>query len=90
MEPSDFVSIYCEMAEIVGVENTCKLFECFRGQSTSFPQRLYNIQYVERYVKENYDGTNLREFAKMFNYSERRIRQLLKKDISGGNTDGNT
>ena len=26
MEPSDFVSIYCEMAEIVGVENTCKIF----------------------------------------------------------------
>ena len=82
MEPSDFVSIYCEMAEIVGIENTCKIFEHFRGQSTSFPQRLYNIQYVERYVKENYDGTNLREFARMFNYSERRIRQLLisKKD----------
>ena len=79
MEPSDLVSIYCEMAEIVGIENTCKLFEHFRGQSTSFPQRLYNIQYVERYVKENYDGTNLREFARMFNYSERRIRQLLKE-----------
>ena len=77
MQPSDFVSIYCELAEIVGTENTYKIFEHFRGQSATFPQRIYSTEYVEKYVKEHYDGTNLREFAKMFNYSERRIRQIL-------------
>lgn len=79
MQPTDFVSIYSEMAEIIGTENTYKIFMHFRGQSTTFPQRLYSTQYVENYVKEHYDGTNLREFAKEFNYSERRIRQFLKE-----------
>ena len=83
MQPSDFVSIYCEMAELVGTENTYKIFEHFRGQSANFPQRLYSTQYVEKYVKEHYDGTNLREFAKMFNYSERRIRQILRQEQEG-------
>ena len=81
MQPSDFVSVYCEMAELVGIENTYKIYEHFKGQQMNFPQRIYSIQYVEKYVKENYDGTNLREFAKKFNYSERRIRQLLKGNI---------
>jgi len=84
MQPTDFVSIYCEMAEIVGTENTYKIFEHFRGQSTTFPQRIYSTQYVVQYVKEHYDGTNLREFARMFNYSERQIRQFLKSETNGG------
>lgn len=30
MQPSDFVSIYCELAEIIGIENTEKVFLHFR------------------------------------------------------------
>lgn len=77
MYPTDLVSVYCEIAEIVGTENAFKLYEHFKGQQLNFPQRIYSTEYVEAYVKENYDGTNLREFAKKFNYSERRIRQFL-------------
>lgn len=80
MEASDFATVYCEMVEVVGVENTYKIFEHFKGQAVSFPQRLYSTQYVERYIKEHYDGTNLREFARKFNYSERRIREFLKEE----------
>lgn len=79
MQPSDLVSVYGEMAELVGVENAFKIYEHFKGQQMNFPQRIYSQEYVERYVKENYDGTNLREFAKKFNYSERRVRQILKE-----------
>lgn len=80
MQPSDFVSIYSELLELVGEENTFKIFEYFRGQSATFPQRIYSTQYVARYVREHYDGTNLREFARKFNYSERQIRQFLKME----------
>lgn len=79
MQPSDFVSVYCEIAELVGVENAVKIYEHFRGQQMAFPTRIYSIQYVEKYVKEHYDGTNIREFTQKFSYSERRIRQLLKE-----------
>lgn len=84
MQPSDFVSIYSELLELVGEENTFKIFEHFRGQSATFPQRIYSTQYVARYVREHYDGTNLREFARKFNYSERQIRQFLKAEINEG------
>lgn len=78
MQASDFVPIYSELAEVVGVESAVKIFEHFGGQQLNFPTRIYNLEYVIKYVKQNYDGTNLRTFAKMFNYSERRIREFLK------------
>ena len=78
LQAADLEGVYEEVAEVVGIENAFKIYEHFKGQQMNFPQRIYSQEYVERYVKENYDGTNLREFAKKFNYSERRIRQILK------------
>lgn len=78
MQPSDLTSVYKEIAEVVGVDNTFRIYEHFRGQQLSFPTRIYSTDYVEGYVKLNYDGTNLGAFAKKFNYSERRIRDFLK------------
>jgi len=79
MQPSDLVSVYCEIAELVGVENAVKIYEHFRGQQMAFPTRIYSIQYVEKYVKDNYNGTNIKELMKKFNYSERRIRQFISE-----------
>lgn len=75
----DFVPVYEEIALIIGEEQTLKLYENFRGQQITFPQRLYTIEYVTQYVNENYDGKNVRELARKFDYSERRIREFLKK-----------
>lgn len=84
MNSSDLVPTYKEIADIVGLENAFKLYEHFRGQQICMPQRIYRIEYVARYVQEHYDGKNIRTFAKEFNYSERRIRQLLN---SGGESE---
>lgn len=80
MKPSDLVSVYGEIAEIIGVENTFKIYEHFKGQQLNCPMRIISATYIEAYVKTHYDGTNLRELAKQFNYSERRIRQLLNSE----------
>lgn len=80
MESTDLVPTYKEMAELIGLENTYKIYEHYKGQQLNLPQRIYSIEYVEKYVKENYNGVNLGEFAKKFNYSERRIRQFLRKE----------
>lgn len=79
MESGDLVPTYREIAEIIGVDNTLLLYNHFRGQQISLPQRIFSIEYVERYINEHYDGKNIKVFAKEFNYSERRIRQLLNK-----------
>ena len=78
MQPVDFVPIYKEIAQIIGVEQTLELYENMRGQQVTFPQRLYNTTFVSQYVKQNYNGKNMRELAQKFNYSERRIREFLK------------
>lgn len=79
MHASDFVPIYEEIAKTIGEEETMKLYENFRGQQITFPRRFFSVEYVARYVNENYDGSNMRELARKFDYSERRIREFLKK-----------
>jgi Mor family transcriptional regulator len=78
LESKDFVPIYEEIARVIGEEKTVKLYEMLRGQQITFPQRLYNTSYVTNYVKENYNGKNIRELARKFDYSERRVREFLK------------
>lgn len=75
----NYASVYREMAEIIGVESTKRLYEDFKGQQITFPQRLYAREYVEEYVKKNYDGKNLKELARKFSYTERHIREMIKK-----------
>lgn len=77
MNPNHFNKIYEEMANLIGVEDTIKIYEYFKGQQIIFPQRLYNKEYVAKYVREHYNGTNIKELSRKFDYSDRRIRQFL-------------
>lgn len=79
MQSKNFVPVYEEIATVIGEEETVKLYEKFRGQQITFPQRLYNTNYVSDYVKANYNGKNIRELARKFDYSERRVREFLKQ-----------
>ena len=80
MQASDFVPTYEEIAKTIGEEQTIKLYKNFRGQQITFPRRIYSIEYVSRYVRDNYDGSNVRELARKFDYSERRIREFIKQN----------
>jgi Mor family transcriptional regulator len=75
---TDLVPIYKEIADIIGIENTVMLYKNFKGQQITFPQRIFTIEYVAKYIKENRNGESVRELAKKFGYTERHIRQLLK------------
>lgn len=79
MQSKNFVPVYEEIATVIGEEETVKLYERFRGQQITFPQRLYNTNYVVDYVKANYNGKNIGELARKFDYSERRVREFLKQ-----------
>lgn len=77
--PDNLLGVYAEIAEIIGVENTYLLYENLHGQQYLFPQRFYKPEYVTERIRNEYDGRNCRELAKKYNYSERRIRQMLKE-----------
>lgn len=77
---SDLQGIYKEIADIVGVEITKIIFQQLKGQQITFPTHLYEKSYVIQEVNSRYDGTNLRELAHEFNYTERWIRTFVRKE----------
>lgn len=73
----DLADIYMEIAEEIGIENTLLVYDLLKGRQISFPQRIYRKEYVENYIKENYNGKNIRELSRKFGYTERRIKQII-------------
>ena len=73
----DLADIYMEIAEEIGIENTLLVYDLLKGRQISFPQRIYRKEYVENYIKENYNGRNIRELSRKFGYTERRIKQII-------------
>ena len=51
--------IYKEISEIVGLDNTLKIYLRFKGQQITFPVRLYHSHMIQQSVIKEYDGTNI-------------------------------
>ena len=77
-EIKDLNSLYRDIAELVGKENARLLFEEYRGLQITFPVDFYSKEFVYSCIKEEFDGTNIRELARKYNYSERSVRRILK------------
>ncbi len=71
--------VYKELVDLIGYDNTMLLYTHFKGQQVTFPVRLYNPETVCAMVKREYDGKNAKQLARAFGYSERWIKELLKK-----------
>ena len=72
-------SIYREIYELVGADATEQIYERFKGQQISFPVRLYSPEMIQQRVVLEYDGTNVHELAKKYDYSEKTIRRMIKE-----------
>ena len=69
----DFAGIYSDIADIVGIEGTKKLFSCLKGQQITFPTRLYTQEYVVKEVQR-------RKLAAEYGYTEKWVRKLIKQE----------
>lgn len=78
IESSDLQGVYGEIAEVIGIEATIAIYTQLRGRQISFPTRLYKKSYVVKEVNSKYNGTNLKELARKFNYTERWIRTFIR------------
>ncbi|MDY3358955.1 Mor transcription activator family protein [Clostridium tertium] len=76
----DFNGVYATIFECVGEEVTRNIHRVFGGQQFNFPKRLYSKEYVIRYLKENYNGKNVRKLAKELDYSERWVQAIINKN----------
>ena len=79
LNTDSFTGIYREIAQAISPEVAIEIYNLFRGQQIIFPQRLYSQEFVIAYIEEHYDGHNVRELSHMFNYSDRRIRQIIQR-----------
>lgn len=72
--------VYREMVDIVGYDNTMILYTHFKGQQVTFPIKLFKSECISELVKKQYDGTNAKKLARTYGYSERWIKELLRKE----------
>ncbi len=76
-ETSKYNGVYKDIAEEFGYEVAEQFFKSFRGLNINFPMRLYSQNFIIGALKEEYDGTNLKELARKYGYSDRWIRKLI-------------
>ncbi len=69
---------YAEIASLLGVEAALKLHSRYRGTQLSFPVELLSRDYIFEQIKNEYDGTNIRELATKYGYTEKWIRKIIK------------
>lgn len=79
VQAGDLTGIYEEIAQQVGVDITYKLFQYFRGQQLSFPLKFFSREYIQKTIISEYDGSNVRDLARKYGYTEARVRQLIRK-----------
>ena len=80
-------SVYKEISEIIGLESTLKLYLRFKGQQVTFPVRLYNPHLIQQNVIKEYDGSNIRELARKYDYSEKTIRRMIRDSLEESEED---
>lgn len=72
-----YAGVYNDLAEIIGVDKVEAVFNNFKGQQITFPQRLYSKEYVVQEVKRLYNGNNLKQLAIKYDYTERHLKKML-------------
>lgn len=75
-------TVYKEISEIVGLDATLKIYLRFKGQQISFPVRLYNPNMIQQKVVKEFDGTNIQELARKYDYSEKTIRRMIRDSVA--------
>ena len=79
MEAESLAGVYQEIAVLLDVDIAIKIHDLFKGQQIVFPKQLYNREFIYQYIHKNYNGRNIRELSQMFDYSDRRVRQILNE-----------
>ncbi|MGN0469051.1 MAG: Mor transcription activator family protein [Acutalibacteraceae bacterium] len=72
--------IYSDLCNLIGLENTLVIYSEFKGEQITFPMRLMSKEFSEKSICERYDGTNLKQLAKEYDYSERWVREIINKN----------
>ncbi len=78
LKPEHLNGIYAEIANLLGVDVAAQLHRQYRGTQISFPVELICREYIFDQIKKEYTGTNIRELATKYGYTEKWIRKIVK------------
>lgn len=78
-ENKNLNSVYKDIAEMLDIESARKIFEEYRGQQITFPVEFYSKRYIYAQIADEYNGSNIKQLATKYEYSERTIRRILKE-----------
>ena len=73
--------IYKEISEIVGLDSTLKIYLHFKGQQITFPVRLYNPNLIKENIIKEWDGHNIADLARKYDYSQKTIRRFIAESL---------
>ena len=76
----DLNDIYRNIAEEIGFENTVIVYNMFRGTQVSVPTRMLSKEYIYKSIVEEYNGDNVSQLAKKYNYTERTVWRIIKQN----------
>lgn len=75
-----YISIYGEIAQVLSnPKDVERIYELLKGQTISFPQKLYSKEFMKEYIKQNYGSETAREVASFLGISDRRVRQIASE-----------
>ena len=80
LQSNDLAGIYCDIANIVGIEETKKLYFALKGQQITFPMRLYTQEYVIKEVRKRKEKDSIGKLAAEYGYTEKWLRKLIKSE----------
>lgn len=81
-------TVYKEISEKLGMNTAMTIYQMFKGQQISFPTRFFNPTMIQQVIIQEYDGTNVRMLAIMYNYSEKTVRRIIKDSVEKSKCGG--
>ncbi len=73
--------MYEEIANELGFDVAEKIFNNYKGLQITFPNKFRNSQYIHSKILDEYaKGASIQELVRKYNYSERYVRMLLRKN----------
>ena len=78
-DPRLLHDVYRELSDLFGTRTAFELNRYFGGQQVSFPLRFFDPDRLRSRIAEEYDGTNVKELAAKYHYSEKTIRRMLRE-----------
>lgn len=77
-----FNDTYKEIGNALGLDAALTIYQMYKGQQITFPVHLFNAKRIQTSIIKEFDGTNVRELAKRYGYSEKTVRRMIKDSVA--------